>query len=336
MARVRLVGVLACALLLAGTQAPLRPGTPPPARAAVMDSVTLSMGYIPNVQFAPFYLADARGYYAAAHIKVTFDYKFSPDIVKLIGAGNVTFGNVEADQVVVGRASGLQVTSVLTQYQRFPVVIFAKQSSHIRGWADLRGKTIGIPALYGASYLGLLAALQAAHLTTHDVKIETIGYTQVAQVAVHHVDAAVGYAMNEPVELAHLGYKVTVLPIASLSPLAGAGVVTSQRLIQQRPDLVRRFAQATYRGLSDTNANPAAAFAASRHYITGISGSQVALQQAVLQTAIGYWTPSKGGHLGCAAAGQWSATQKALVQQQQIKRTFPVSTFFTNQFLPTC
>lgn len=336
MARVRLVGALAGALLLAGTQAPLRPAAPPPARAAATDTVTLSMGYIPNVQFAPFYVADARGYYAAEHINVKFDYKFSPDIIKLIGAGNVTFGNVEADQVVVGRASGLQVTSVLTQYQRFPVVIFAQQSSHIRSWADLRGKTIGIPALYGASYLGLLAALQAAHLTTHDVKIETIGYTQVAQVAVHHVDAAVGYAMNEPVELAHLGYKVTVLPVASLSPLAGAGVVTSQRLIQQRPDLVQRFVEATYRGLRDTDADPAAAFALSRRYVAGLSGSQAALQLVVLRTAVGYWSPLRGGHLGCAAAGQWSATQQALLSQHQVKRSFPVNTFFTNEFLPAC
>jgi len=306
------------------------------AGAAGPDRITVSMGYIPNVQFAPFYVAAARGYYAAAHLQVTFDYAQSPDIIKLIASGDRTFGNADGDQVIVGRAHGLAVESVLTQYQRFPVVIFALQSSQIRSFADLKGKSIGIPGLYGASYTGLLAALQAAHLSTKDVKIVSINYTQVAQVAQHQVDAAVGYAMNEPVQLQHLGYKVTVLPLANLANLAGAGIVTSQNLIQKQPDLVRRFVQATYRGLQDAIANPLTAFTVSRGYIKGLSANQVSLQLAVLREAVKYWAPPAGQHLGCGTTAQWAVTQAALLSQHKISKPVGVGSVFTNTFVHGC
>lgn len=304
--------------------------------AAATDSVTISMGYIPNVQFAPFYVADARGYYAAAHLKVSFDYAQSPDIIQLVAAGNRAFGNTEADQVIIGRTHGLPVVSVLTQYQRFPEVVFALQSSHIRSFADLKGKKIGIPGKYGASWTGLQAALQAAHLSTSDVKIEVIGYNQVSQVAQHQVDAALGYVMNEPVQLQHLGYKVTVLPLANAANLAGAGIVASRKLVSTQPDLVRRFVQATLRGLQYTIANPDAAFTTSRRYIKGLGSSQLQLQQAELLEAVKYMDAPAGRHVGCASQAQWSGMQQALLSQHQISTTLSAGSFFTNQFVPGC
>jgi NitT/TauT family transport system substrate-binding protein len=307
----------------------------PPAQAA-LTPVTISMGYIPNVQFAPFYVADARGYYAAAGLKVTFDYASSPDIIRLIGTGSIAFGNAEADQVVLGRTHGLPVTSIFTQYQRYPVVIFALASSDIRSFADLKGKHIGIPGPYGTSYTGLLAALAAAHLSTSEVHIDTIGYSQVAEVAQHRVDAAVGFAPNEPIQLRQKGYAVTVLPVASVAPLAGPGILTSRSLISGKPDLVRRFLQATTRGQRDTDADPAAAFAIARGYMPGIPGAQVALQLAVLREAVRYWTPAAGHSLGCANAAAWSLTQSTLLALHQISATQPASSFYTNQFLSGC
>jgi len=305
-------------------------------QSSALDTVNIAMGYIPNIQFAPFYVADARGYYKAANIKVSFNYEQSPDIITLIATGNLAFGNVEGDQVVVGRSKGLPVTSVLTQYERFPVAIFALQSKHIRSFADLKGKTIGIPGLYGSSYSGLLAALKAAGLSSRDVHIEAINYAQVAEVARGQVDAAVGFAMNEPVQLQQQGYKVTVLPLATLVNLAGAGVVTSDSMVHGHADLVRRFVQATYRGLKETNADPGTAFTLSRPYIRDLTGAQVAYQQAVLRAAIPYWSPLPGHGLACGIAATWATTQSVLLGQGQIHVRSQASTFYTNRFLPGC
>lgn len=305
-------------------------------RAAALQKVTIAMGYIPNVQFAPYYVAAAKGYYAAAGLSVSFNYSTSTDVMKLVGTGSIAFGNAEADQVIVARARGLPDVSVFTQYQRFPVVIFALRSSGIRSFADLKGKTIGIPGLYGASYTGLLAALAAAHLSTSEVHIEAIGYSQVSEVAQHKVDAAVGYVMNEPVQLQQQGYAVTVLPIASLVPLGGPGIVTSTSLIKSNPDLVKRFVQATYKGQVYTDAHATEAFTISRHYMPNLAANTVAYQQQVLKVAITYWVPTAGHKLGCTSGQVWKVTQQILLTQHQISTTFDPSMMYTNQFVPGC
>ena len=54
-----------------------RPADPiaPPTR------LNVGLGYIPSVQFAPFYLAQQAGYYASAGLEVTFDHRTDTDVV---------------------------------------------------------------------------------------------------------------------------------------------------------------------------------------------------------------------------------------------------------------
>jgi NitT/TauT family transport system substrate-binding protein len=337
MARVSIRGLavgLSALLIAAATFPASEPATP--VGAAGLEKVTISMGYIPDVQFTPFYVASSRGYYKAAGLDVHYDYAETVDVIKVVGTGSSAFGDAEADQVIVGAAHGLPVVTVFAQYQRFPVVIFALKSSNIKTFADLKGKTIGIPGLYGASYTGLLAALAAAHLTQHDVKIEAIGYAQVAAVATKKVDAAVGYAMNEPVQLSEQGYAVTSLPIAVNANLAGPGVITGQSMIAKQPAVVAAFVKATLHGLQDTVADPTAAFAIARKYLPSLSSSQAKYQLAVLNKAIQYWTPYQTKALGCNNPAQWTSTQSILLSQHQVTKAGNLSTMYTNRFLATC
>ena len=211
-ATIRWLGMagLLLALALAGCAAPSPTPTPTPTAPAV-EQITLAMGYIPNVQFAPFYVAQARGYFAAEGLQVEFDYGMETDLLKLVAAGERPFAVASGDQVILARAQGLPLVYIFNWYRRFPVCVVALAEKGIRTPQDLAGKTVGIPALEGASYIGWRALLKAADIPEQAVTLQAIGYTQVAALTEGRVDAAVCYAMNEPVQLRGSGYAVDVI-----------------------------------------------------------------------------------------------------------------------------
>lgn len=52
--------------------------------SAEPTKVIYAAGYIPNIQFAPFYVADARGYYREEGLQLEMDYTMGPDVLKLV------------------------------------------------------------------------------------------------------------------------------------------------------------------------------------------------------------------------------------------------------------
>jgi len=296
------------------------------------------MGYVPNVQFAPFYVAQQRGYYKDAGLDVNFSYGSSPNLLQLVGAGRVGLAIADGTDAIAAESQGIPVRSVLTLYRRLPVSIFALQKTGIRSVAALRGKTVGVPGRYGSTYVGLLAALRTASLKPSDVSIKSINFTQAESVARGTVDAAVGYSNNEPILLQRRGYKITSLEVGSLTGLVGPGVIAGNRLVSQNPSLVRRFVQATLRGLADTIRDPRAAFSACRNVPALkalLQGSAGGDQYAVLLRSIQFWhdasTRSRG--LGYALPSQWQHTIDVLRSIGQIQRAPSVAGVVTDRFV---
>jgi NitT/TauT family transport system substrate-binding protein len=290
------------------------------------------MGYIQNVQFAPFYVAQARGYYRDAGLDPRFQYQIEPDLLRLASQGKVDFVNAGGDEVLAAAAQGLQVTYVMTQYSRFPSALFSLQSSGIRVPRELRGRSIGVPGEYGASYVGLLVLLRQAGIPRSAVRIEDIGFTQAADVAQRKVDAAEGYAMNEPVQLRQEGYRINEIDVYRYANLAGAGIAVPDRELRSRPAVVRAFVQATLRGLRYTFQHPREAFAITLHAVPALRPVQHA-QWAVLRRAISFWRAEPGHPLGWVDPAIWGATASLLYRFHQIPHAVRATPFFTNRFV---
>ena len=272
----------------------------PPASASVSGSssastapvsLTVGLGYIPNVQFAPFYLADQKGYYAAEGVKVTFQNEIDANLVPKVGGGQVDLGLADGTSVIPAVSQGIPLKYVATIYGKFPSIVFSKASAGIASAADLKGRKIGIPGKYGSSWVMLQALLGSASLKPSDVTIvEYPDFGQGAAVAAGAVDAATGFVNNEPVQLELAGTKTSVLAVDQITPLPGPGIVASTATLASKHDAIAGFIRATLKAMNEIATDPSVGVAATAKAVPE-TAKDPATQTAVLAATIAAWAP---------------------------------------------
>jgi NitT/TauT family transport system substrate-binding protein len=296
-----------------------------------LTHIRLPMGYVPNIQFAPLYVAIEKGYFREAGLEVELDYKFETDGVALVGAGDLPLAVVSGEQVLLARAQGLPVVYVAAWYQQYPVSVIAKSELGILIPQDLKGRKIGLPGLFGANYVGLRALLSEAKMSEDDVTLDSIGFNQVDLLAAGEQDVIVGYTANEPIQLRARGIPVTEIRVADYVQLASNGILASEKVIAENPELVRAFVGAFLKGLADTIADPAEAFRLSEKHIPNFADLDVDVQKEILDTSIEQW---KGGRLGYSDPQAWENMQNVLLEAGLITEKMDISQAFTNEFVP--
>lgn len=293
-----------------------------------LTTVKVAMGYIPNVQFAPFYLALEKGYFNQESLQIDFDYGWETDIITLLAKNELQIGIGSGEQVILAREKGLPIINFFNWYQRFPVSITSLEKNKIIKPVDLIGKKVGIPVTYGASFIGWQAFLQQNNLPEDKIKLEVIGYTQVASLTEGKVQAAVTYAMNEPVQLKSMGYGLNNFEVADLANFVSNGLLTNEQTIRENPQLVQAFTRAFTKGLQDTINNPDEAFEAAKKFIPEIKDETT--QKQVLKESIRFWQTNR---LGLNNPEQWQQSADLLEKLNLIKEKPAIDNLYTNQFI---
>ncbi len=292
-----------------------------------LETISLPMGYIPDPQYAPFYVATEKGYFAEAGFEVEFDYSFETDGMALVGAGARPFALVSGEQVVLARAQGVPVVYVMEWFQRFPIAIVSRSAENITTPADLAGKQVGVPGPFGASYVGLIGLLSANGLSEADITREDINFTQFEQILNDQVQSAVVYANNEPVRLAGEGIDINVIQVSDYIDMVANGIITNEAMIAENPEKVEAFVHAVLRGLADTLADPDAAYETTKQYIEGLDDSR----KAVLEASLPLWEAQT---LGMTEPTSWTTTQEILIAAGQLDAEVErLEAAYTNQFI---
>ncbi len=297
------------------TTSPSATASDPPAAAPAR----IGLSYIPNVQFAPFYVAEAEGLFdAGTGVAATLRHHGAQEgLFTAIAAGQEDFVLAGGDEMLQARESGIDLVAVATYYQQYPVVLIVREEGPIAELADLKGMRIGVPGRYGSSWFGLLVALRTAGLTEADVEVVEIGYTQQAALITDKVDAVVGFSNNDLVQ-----FQLAQVPVRSLSiaggtpPLVGASLITSRAYLTAHPQVVREVAQAMVAGINSVAADETGerALAATAEQVPGLTGDALEAARMTLKATVLVMTDDQLRADGSLDVATWQAMGEFMLE----------------------
>jgi NitT/TauT family transport system substrate-binding protein len=345
------IGLIALAAIVGGC-GPLSNGIPPsvlpspgPSTNATAEAtqpgaatkLTVGLGYIPSVQFAPFYLAQNAGYYRDAGLEVTFENKIDPDLITLVGQGSIDVGVADGTSVIPAVSQEIPIRYVATIYGTYPSIVFSKAASGIATAADLKGTKLGIPGKYGSSWIMLQALLKSANLTPDDLSIvEYPDFGQGVAVQQGAVDAATGFANNEPVVLEANDGPAAVLHVDDVVALPGPGLIAGVQTLDSKADAVRAFVAATLRAMREIAANPTAGLDATFATVPELASDEE-LEAAILAATITTWSrpgASATDGFGDIDRAGWEASLAYLTELGLVPNPVTVDDLVRTEFLP--
>jgi NitT/TauT family transport system substrate-binding protein len=310
--------------------------SPSPQGSVVPVDLSVGLGYIPSVQFAPFYLAEQQGYYDDAGLNIEFNHRTDQDLIPLVGQGAVDVGIGDGTSVIPAVSQGIPVRYMATIYGKFPSVVFAKASSGIDSPDDLAGKRLGTPGRFGSGWVALQAILQSVGLTPEDLEVvEYSDFGQGAAVAADQVDAATGFVNNEPVQLELSGTPASVLRVDDVVPLPGPGLIAGVDTLEENPDAIQAFITATLRAMEEIATDPEVGLDAAIAEVPEL-GNDRETQRAILEATIDTWRGPLQAERGLGAVDRdgWQASIEYLDDLGLVPNPITIEDVLRDDLLP--
>lgn len=295
-------------------------------------SVVVGLTYIPNVQFAPAYVAVSEGIFTDNGVDASVRHHGSDEgLFTALLAGEEDVVIASGDEAAVASTQGMDLVSIGSYYRDYPGTVIVRDDSLIQSLADLKGATIGIPGEYGSNWYATLAALQGAGLTLADVTVSSIGYTQQAALTQGDVDAVVGFSNNDLVQMRLAGLDVRSIGLPDDAPLIGASIITTRAWAASHPDQARGVVASLGAAMEAIHQRPDAAIEATMAQ-TGTDSGAEAAARAVLEATDPLWVDQSGSANTAQDLERWGMMADFLRQINAVTTDIDVSSVVTNDY----
>ena len=226
-----------------------------------LPKLTLRLKWLPQAQFAGFYVAVAKGYYKAEGLDLTIN-PGGPNLLteNLVATGADTFGlSGGTDSVLAARDKNLPIICIGVAHQRTPFVFVARQDGPIKTLQDFRGKTV-TTWFTGANHVlnGMLAkaGVKPDELTIQPQQVSVTPFVE------GKIDVVTATVYNEFYTLASRMGKDKLLSFVAEDygiTFPRDTLIVSETTAKQKPDQVKAFLRASIKGWKEAFADPKAA-----------------------------------------------------------------------------
>jgi NitT/TauT family transport system substrate-binding protein len=230
--------------------------------ASAADKITLQLKWLPQAQFAGYYVAQAKGYYKAEGLDVTI-LPGGSDIIpeQQVFNGVADIGVTWVSSLLKYQEKGWGFVEVAQPFQKSAMLLVSKAATGIKTPKDLAGKKVG--SWFGGNEYELYALIEAAGLNKDkDLKLVQQDYTM-DQVKSGAVDAASAMTYNEYGLLLEAGIKASDLNVLDMNTYNVAmledNLFVTSKWAKANGDKLVKFLKATIKGWADAVKDPEAA-----------------------------------------------------------------------------
>ena len=307
--------------------------------ASAMDKVHFQMSWIPTGFYSPMSGGIANGFYKDEGIDISVSTgRGSGDAVRKVAGGGSPFGDAGMSALMRGvAAEGAPVTCLMHLHNWSPHSLFVLESSGIEGFSDLPGKTLATtPGNSHYNYFPITARM--AGIDPEAVSWVVVDATAMPSMLVNKQVDGVPYwtdnaAFVRP-QVEAMGEKLRIIPFADYGfKIYASCILARHDVMEENPDLVRRFMKATQRSYlwARDNAEEAARLHKERwpdtKYEDNLNG----------------WLDLRNYIFGADNSIEWTGhfdpekvqeTFSVVAESLKLDADFDVKKFYDNSFLP--
>jgi NitT/TauT family transport system substrate-binding protein len=315
------VVLLTVTLLLGCTSQPTKPP----------DEVRLQLKWVHQAQFAGFYMAQEKGYYARENLKVNFvEGGQGIDLAQRIISGQADFGVVAPEEILIKRSQGTNIVAIAAIYRRSAAVFLAMADSGIVRPQDFLGKTIAMSGVKDFE-VQLPALMRKLGLDVSKVKVIPFDTNYVAFTE-GDVEITGAYATSGLIRLRQKGLKLNLIwPSDYGIHFYSDTLATTGKTIAENPDLVTRFLRASLKGWQDAIEDYQQAAEVTMKYATGLYADQQ-LETTIMEALLPLVHTGED-QIGWMKPATWDGMYQTLLEQGLLATHFDVNQAYTMRFL---
>ncbi len=293
--------------------------------ALAQDKLTFLTSWYAQAEHGGFYQALATGLYKQAGLDVTIKMG-GPQVngMQLLTAGQADLIIGYDFQVLSGVEKGLPVVTVAASFQKDLQGMLTH--GDVKSLADVKSKTILVAGNNRTSWWPWLKSkydLTDAQTRPYTFNLQPFfADTNVVQQA---------YPSSEPFQALKKGLPHKFFLFADEGyPPYGTSIVTTQGLLKAKPDVVKRFVDASMKGWVSYPKNPAPGNALIKQDNPNMSDEQIAFgisQLKALKVLDSGDAATQG--VGTMTAARWKATRDYMVKEELLKPDTPWQQAFT-------